>query len=215
VQNDIEQRPDSLTSGSDHLGQGLRTHFGATVSGRRSLAKGASNRSLFLALCHCGSSFRFNISLHRRACPEAYLVTIFVLQRVLDADLSIPIIGAFYCNLCFFRFVRMWRLNNRFDDSWQGGMQPRLSKKAHSVDQQLRIGAQSRSRRCAEIGRARRFHSEAILYDPSGPRNPFSKTARCTYNCAIVTSQSEGIVWLNHRCKTDREGGEPWYQELY
>ena len=87
VQNDIEQRPDSLTSGSDHLGQGLLNDFVATVSGMRSLAKGASNRSLFLALCHCGSWFRFDINLHRRACLEAYLVTVFVLQRVLDADL--------------------------------------------------------------------------------------------------------------------------------
>jgi len=74
------------------------------------MAKGASNRSLFLALCHCGSSFRFNSKLHPRAWVEAYLVTIFVLQRILD--LSIPIIGAFYCNLCFFRFVRMLRFNN-------------------------------------------------------------------------------------------------------
>ena len=122
MQNDIEERPDSLTSGSDHLGQGLLTDFGATVSGMRSLAKGASNRSLFLAPCDCGSSFRSNINLHRRAWLEAYFVTIFVLQRVLDADLSIPIIGAFYCNLCFFRFVRMWKLNNRFDDSWQEGI---------------------------------------------------------------------------------------------
>ena len=84
MQNDIEQRPDSLTSGSDHRGQGLLTDFGATVSGMRSLAKGASNRSLFLALCDCGSSFRSNINLHRRAWLEAYFVTIFVLQRVLD-----------------------------------------------------------------------------------------------------------------------------------
>ena len=49
VQNDIEQRPDSLTSGSDHLGQGPLTDFVATVSGMRSLAKGASNRSPFSA----------------------------------------------------------------------------------------------------------------------------------------------------------------------
>jgi hypothetical protein len=44
---------------------------------------------LFLALCHCRSSFRFNSNLHRRACVEAYRVIIFVLQHVLDADLSI------------------------------------------------------------------------------------------------------------------------------
>ena len=37
------------------------------------------------------------------------------------------------------------------------------------------IGAQSRSQRCAEIGSARRFHSEAILYDPSGRRNRFTQ----------------------------------------
>jgi hypothetical protein len=115
-------------------------------------AKGASNRSLFLALCHCGSSFRFNSKLHPRAWVEAYLVTIFVLQRVLDADLSIPIIGAFYCNLYFFRVFGCgdsiivstipgkvvlgvaWPYFNNLISI----QQPRLGNKAHSVDQQLR-----------------------------------------------------------------------------
>jgi hypothetical protein len=52
--------------------------LGAAVSGMRSLAKGASNRSLCLALCDCGWSFHFNSNLHPRAGLEADIATIFV-----------------------------------------------------------------------------------------------------------------------------------------
>ena len=117
VQNDIEQRPDSLTSGSDHLGQGLLTDFVATVSGMRSLAKGGSNRRLFLAPAIAARRFALILTF-TGACLEAFSTFSAFSMRISRYRSSVPFIA-----ICaFFRFVRMWRLNNRFDDSWQGGI---------------------------------------------------------------------------------------------
>jgi hypothetical protein len=76
--------------------------------------------------------FRVDNNVHMSARFEAYFVAIFVFQGVLDADLSILIVGAFDCNLCFVRVARMWRINSRFDDS--GYADARRPRCHHSID---------------------------------------------------------------------------------
>ena len=53
---------------------------------------------------------------------DAYFTAAFVPHRVLDTGLFMQSIGAFDCNLCFFRLAWMWRLDNLFDESEQGGV---------------------------------------------------------------------------------------------
>src|SRR5580658_2195886 len=68
-----------------------------------------------------GTHFRFDSDFHLSALFEAYLVTILVGQRVLDAKLSIQVIGPFHCDLSLLRYARRRRLDNLFDSCGQSG----------------------------------------------------------------------------------------------
>jgi hypothetical protein len=69
----------------------------------------------------CSLWLRFHGDFHLHTRFEAYLLAVFVRQRVFDAYLSIQIIGAFNGDLRFLWFVWIWGLDNLFDRCRQGG----------------------------------------------------------------------------------------------
>ena len=62
-----------------------------------------------------------NGDFHFRALLEGNLPTLLILQHVIDANLPVQMFGALNANLCFFWFARVWRLDDLFDRTRQGG----------------------------------------------------------------------------------------------
>src|SRR6202035_683927 len=60
-------------------------------------------------LCLC-----FDSNFHIRTQLETYFLTVFIGQSVVDAYLSVKMIGPNYVYLRFVRFIRKWGLDNCF-----------------------------------------------------------------------------------------------------